>query len=369
MINMANTTKKLVNLPEVVVEICGRPYNYFMTDSKILMNGRLAQIGCRELRPIDLRLNPNLSTAVRDKMAEVGAKYSLTLSNGVAVLNYYRQGKTPFIVFLNELLDPWRKVAGEGKTISLFQQLQDMVSMFMNPSVQMYWPPLMNAVNREDLDAARFLLEAGSAPDDHTEEGLNALMVAVIKNNKELVQLLLKNKAEVNAMTSNGWTPLRFATFMYFYDKKDRTEIIEILKKAGARSDLKGLPYLFIWRRMTFHEKLNAYIWWITRNGLCKESDIYKRCKMDKRTYWKIRNNKNPNYHPKKNSVLQLIIGLGLALREAEDLLATAGYSFIHKDEFDAIIKRHIQVGDCDMTRIEDELYEKTGKTLCFYEK
>ena len=52
MINMANTTKKLVNLPEVVVEICGRPYNYFMTDSKILMNGRLAQIGCRELRPI-----------------------------------------------------------------------------------------------------------------------------------------------------------------------------------------------------------------------------------------------------------------------------------------------------------------------------
>lgn len=366
---MANEIKKPIVLPKVEVEIFGRSYTYYMTDSKIMINARLAEIGCRNVHPIDLRLNPRLATSVREKMAEVGAKYSLTLSNNVSVLNYYIPGHTPYIIFLQELLDPWRKAAGEGKTISLLQQLHDTVSKFMNPSLQMYWPPLMNAVNRQDVDAARFLLEAGSAPDDHTEEGLNALMVAVIKNNKALVQLLLKNKADVNAMNSYGWTPFRFAAFMYLFDQKDRKEIIEILLKAGAQSDMKGLPYLFIWEKMSFHKKLNAYIWRFTRNGLHKESEIYKRCKMDKRTFSKIRNNKNPNYHPKKNSILQLIIGLGLTLREAEDLLATAGYSFIQKSEFDLIIKKYIRNQDYDIAKIEEELYKKTGQTICFYEK
>ena len=366
---MTNEIKKPIVLPKVEVEIFGRSYTYYMTDSNIMINARLAEIGCRNVHPIDFRLNPGLATSVREKMAEVGAKYSLILSNNASVLNYYIPGHTPYIIFLQELLDPWRKAAGEGKTISLLQQLHDTVSKFMNPLLQMNWPPLMNAVNRQDVDAARFLLEAGSAPDDHTEEGLNALMVAVIKNNKALVQLLLKNKAEVNAMSSYGWTPLRYATLMYLIDKKDRTEIIEILKKAGARSDMRGLPYFFIWKNMSFHEKLNAYIWRFTRNGLLKESEIYKRCKMDKRTFSKIKNNKNPNYHPKKNSVLQLIIGFGLTLREAEDLLATAGYSFILKDKYDLIIKKHIRNLDYDITKIEEELYKKTGKTLSFYEK
>jgi hypothetical protein len=233
----------------------------------------------------------------------------------------------------------------------------------------MDWPPLLTAANREDVDAVRFLLKAGAAPDDHTEEGLNALMIAVIKNNKEIVELLLENKAEVNSMTSFGWTPFRFACFMFLVDKKERKEIIKILKKAGAKSDMRGVSYLSIWGKMTFHEKLNAYINRFVHHGFFKESLIYKRCKMDKRTFSKIRNNKNPNYHPKKNSVLQLIIGLGLTPGEAEDLLATVGYSFIKNDEFDNIIKKHIRARKYDMSDIDDELYKKTGRTLSFYEK
>ena len=369
MMNMTNEIKKPIVLPEVVVEIFGRPYTYYMTDSRIMINAKLAEIGCRDVHPIDLRLNPSLATSVREKMAEVGAKYSLTLSNGAFVLNYYRPGKTPFLAFLNELLDPWRKATGEGKTISLFQQLQDMASMIMNPSVQMYWPPLMNAVNKEDADAVRFLLDASSAPDDHTQDGLNALMIAVIKNNKELVKLLLDNNADVNAMTSYGWTPFRFASFMYLVDQKDRKEIIDILIKAGARSDMNGLSYFPLWEKMSFHDKLNAYIKRFTRHGFLKESEIYKRCKMDKRTYWKIKNNTKPTYRPQKENVILLIIGMGLSLREAEDLLSTLGYAFIRNDEFDTIIKKYIRVRDYDINKIDDELYKKTGKTLSFYEK
>ena len=366
---MTNNIKKPIVLPEVVVEIFGRPYTYFMTDSRNMINAKLAEIGCRDINPIDLRLNPCLANSVREKMAEVGAKYSLTLSNGVAVLNYFRPGKTPFLAYLHELLDPWRKAAGEGKTISLFQQLHDMVSMIMNPSVQLFWPPLMNAVNRKDADAVRFLLNAGSAPDDHADDGLNALMIAVIKNNKEMVQILLENHADVNAMTSYGWTPFRFASYMYLVDQKDRKEIIEILIKAGARSDMKGLSYFPIWEKMSFHDKLNAYIKRFTRHGFLKESEIYKRCKMDKRTYWKIKNNTKPSYRPQKENVILLIIGMGLSLREAEDLLSTLGYAFIRNDEFDTIIKKYIRVRDYDIDKIDDELYKKTGKTLSFYEK
>ena len=366
---MINDIKKPVVLPEVVVEIFGRPYTYFMTDSRIMINAKLAEIGCRNINPIDLRLNPRLANSVREKMTEVGAKYSLTLSNGAAVLNYFRPGKTPFLAYLQELLDPWRKTTGEEKPISLFQQMQDTISVLLNPSVKLGWPPLMNAANRNDADAVRFLLKAGAAPDDHADDGLNALMIAVIKNNKEIVELLLANKAEVNTMTSFGWTPFRFACFMFLVDKKERKEIIRILKEAGARSDIKGVPYLSIWGKMTFHEKLNAYISRFTHHGFFKESLIYKRCKMDKRTFSKIKNNKNPNYHPKKNSVLQLIIGLGLKLFEAEDLLASVGYSFIKNDEFDNIIKKNIKARKYDISDIDDELYKKTGKTLCFYEK
>ena len=366
---MSDNTRKPVFLPSVEVEVLGKPYLYFMTDNEILLNGKLEEIGCRKVRPIDFRLNPKLATSVREKMAEVKAQYSLTLSNGVSVLNYYRPGRAPHIVFLQELLDPWRKAAGNGSTISLFQQMQDTMASLLNPSLQMIWPPLMNAVNREDIDAVRFLLKAGTAPNDHSEEGLNALMIAVIKDNKELVQLLLENKADVNSMTTFGWTPFRFACYMYILDKKERKEIIWILKNAGAKSDLKGVPYLDIWKKMTFNEKLNTYIKRFTRSGFFKEAQIYKRCKMDKRTFSKIKNNKKPNYHPKKNTVLSLIIGLGLNMREAEDLLSTVGYSFIKDDELDNIIKKYIRAGNYDIDKIDDELFKKTGRTLCFYEK
>ena len=156
---------------------------------------------------------------------------------------------------------------------------------------------------------------------------------------------------------------------MYILDKKERKEIIWILKNAGAKSDLKGVPYLDIWKKMTFNEKLNAYIKRFTRSGFFKEAQIYKRCKMDKRTFSKIKNNKKPNYHPKKNTVLSLIIGLGLNMREAEDLLSTVGYSFIKDDELDNIIKKYIRAGNYDIDKIDDELFKKTGRTLCFYEK
>ncbi len=366
---MPEKINTLLIYPKVVVDIEGKPYTYFMTNNYKMMNHKLEELGCRHLRVYDYHPNPVLSEAVKDKMVELGVTFSLTLSNGAYLLNYYKPGRTPLIVWLTELIDPWRKAVSDCETISVMQKVQNMILSIQENEVQVYWPPIMCAVAKGDLDWVKFLLKAGVFPDEISPKGLTALMVAVIKNNKELVELLLEHGADVNAMTATGWTPYRLAGFLFLADGKDRTEIGKILEKAGARIDLRGLPCSSYLKRMSFQERLNVYIERFTWEGQRKESLIYKHCNMDKRTFHKIKNTKTPNYHPRKNTVFSLIIGMELTLAEAEDLLSSAGYAFDQDDEFDKIIKKYVNKQDYNIKKIEKELFEVTGKTLSYYEK
>ena len=352
---------------EVVVDVLGKPLTYYMTNSVDLINNKLEELGCRHIESTDYRFNPSLAESVKKKMTELGTCYSMILSKEADYVNYYMPGSWPFIIFLKELYDPFRKEVGDGKSVSVMQHIQDMLSIISGTTVQTTMPPLMSAVLRDDYDAARFQLEAGAAPDDSSKEGFTALMVAVIKNNKELVKLLLEKGANVNAMANNGFTPYICALCMDLADSKDRKDIAEMLKNAGGI--IKGLPSSAIQERMSFHDKLNAYISRFTIRGLGKEALIYKRCGMDKRTFSKIRNNKSPNYQPRKNNVFSLIIGMELTLSEAEDLLASAGYAFSRNDTFDEIIRKNIENRNYDIVKIECELFEKTGKYLTYQEK
>ena len=366
---MSDKIKTLLIFPSVTIDIDGKPYTYYMTNNLFIMNHKLARLGCRHVRFYDFKPYPALADVVKDKMVELGVTFSLTLSNGANILNYYRPGKTPVFVSLTEILDPWRKVAGDGETISVMQKIQNLISSTQENVVQTSWSPLMNAVAKEDLDWVMFLLKAGTTPNDISPKGLSPLMIAVIKNNKELVELLLKHGADIDAMNASGWTAYRLAAFLTLANGKDRREIAVILEKAGARVDLKGLPCSSYLKRMSFHDTLNAYIERFTLEGHCKESLIYKQCNMDKRTFSKIKNNKKPNYHPRKENVFSLIIGMHHTLAEAEDLLSSAGYAFVQGDEYDEIIRNNIKKGEYDFKKIEKELFEKTGKTLSFYEK
>ena len=358
---MSDETEKLINT-EVTIEVHGQPQTYLVTNNLTVIVERLVTLGCRPPQFTDYRLNPSLEQEVLKKMEEMGGKYSMTINGKKPCINYFKPGLTPYVIYLNDLMDPWHKASDDGKTPSIMQQIRDMITISGN------WPPLMWAVENQDVDAVRFLLEAGADPNETSETGLTALMIAVIKNNKELVQMLLEKQAFVNAMTKEGWTPYRLAILLVLGDKKNRKEIAEILRKAGAVVDIKNLPFDAIKEKMTFHEKLNEYIYRTIFFKRCKESSIYKRCNMDKRTYSKIKNTDTPNYHPRKNNVFSLIIGMRLTLAEAEDLLASAGYAFAKDDEFDQIIKRHIKTEDFSINNIETELYEKTGKSLGHYE-
>jgi ankyrin repeat protein len=92
--------------------------------------------------------------------------------------------------------------------------------------------PLMFAVSAGKEEVVRTLVELGAPVNQAPKKanvGSTALFYAVYGGKPEMVQLLIDLKANVNARTKDGDTPLKAA------QKGDQTEIIEILKAAGAK--------------------------------------------------------------------------------------------------------------------------------------
>lgn len=85
-------------------------------------------------------------------------------------------------------------------------------------------------------------------------------------------------------------------------------------------------------RENYFTEQMFAFI---DRTGQ-KDSDIYKKARIDRRLFSKIRSNKK--YIPSKKTVIALCIALELSREEADRLLSSAGYSLSRADDFDLVI-------------------------------
>lgn len=81
---------------------------------------------------------------------------------------------------------------------------------------------------------------------------------------------------------------------------------------------------------------------------------IYERCYVDRRLISKITS--GTNYHPSKNTMLALCIGLHLNLQEGEEFLLLAGYSFSNTSKYDLIIKFMLQNKIYDLDTINDML-------------
>ena len=67
-----------------------------------------------------------------------------------------------------------------------------------------------------------------------------------------------------------------------------------------------------------------------------KDSDVYNKVHLDRRTFAKIKNEK---YHPSKETVILLAISLELNEKELEDLLCSAFYSLPKNNYYDLIIR------------------------------
>lgn len=88
-------------------------------------------------------------------------------------------------------------------------------------------------------DMIKYLLNKGANPNK------NALIVAVTKNNYNLVELLLKNGTDVNQKNEKGITPVMAACYSEDYEEepkisqKKQYRIVKLLIKKGADINLK----------------------------------------------------------------------------------------------------------------------------------
>ena len=93
----------------------------------------------------------------------------------------------------------------------------------------------------------------------------------------------------------------------------------------------------------------------IDRTGQ-KDSDVYKRARIDRRLFSKIRSSKK--YVPCKKTVIALCLALELSRDDANALLSAAGYSLSRSDEYDLAISFCISRGIFDFYDINELLYE-----------
>ncbi|MDE5614312.1 MAG: ankyrin repeat domain-containing protein [Treponemataceae bacterium] len=320
-------------------------YTYFMTDDWNAVRKTLADLGYRTPRPQDWRWNPDLHQNVRAKMAELGAKYSLTMSHGAAVLNSWSPNAAPHIIFLSELANP--------------RHTESLRGIFTPAALGM---PLLYACERGDVAAVRHCIALGADVNVLLPGfDMTPLMFAAARDEKEIVQVLIQNGADISMRSKRGYYALLYAVIL------GAKETARILKQAGAKPYRFSLTPDIDERKMPFTEKLAFYV----QNSLQYSKNkslapIYKRCGMSRQTFSKIMG-EDKHYHPKKNTVFQLAIGMRLTIEQTKDLLESAGYVLLPDDAFDATVAAFISRMDYDLRTIDEELFKKTGRTLCSY--
>lgn len=93
-----------------------------------------------------------------------------------------------------------------------------------------------------------------------------------------------------------------------------------------------------------------------------KDADVYKKAGMDRKHFSKIRS--NPDYKPRKTTIIALALALELDSDDAEEFLNAAGYSLSGSERYDLAIRFFLERGIYDMQSINETLDYLSLKTF-----
>lgn len=141
-----------------------------------------------------------------------------------------------------------------------------------------------------------------------------------------------------------------------YSEPKETTCADRMIPDCQAAMSIEAKPdFDEIFRSMDkgFAETLFYYI---DQKGIT-DVECYKKSNVDKKTFSKIKCNRN--YKPSKVTAVSFAIGLRLNLSEANHLLSTVGMCLSHAYKFDVIIEYFIKTGNYkDIFEVNEVLYQ-----------
>lgn len=126
-----------------------------------------------------------------------------------------------------------------------------------------------------------------------------------------------------------------------------RAHSVDTMSDEDVTQALEGI---FSRKKRSFSETLLSLI---DQKGM-SDAQCYRKANVDRRLFSKIRS--NPDYHPRKGTVIAFALALELTLEETRDLLARAGYALSPSSKFDLIVEFFISHGNTDVIAIDQIL-------------